>query len=346
MMYNVKAGSSSRESFVSVIIPAYNSAYSLGHAIESALMQAPPRVEVIVINDGSTDATAEVAKSFGDRIIYLEQENQGQGAARNLGLEKATGEFIAFLDADDYWKPGFLKACVGFLWEHPEAVAVSTGLILRQANGLEKILPKIIQEKTDFGSCVLNNFYQFWAEHDHVRTGSNLIRHDVIRQAGFQRDDLRISQDLEYWGYIATFGKWGFISEPLWVGNSRSIAARSGWIAKYRTRRRLCPSVENWEDRIIPRLSPEDWPSLRVVRGRVAANFALSKIKAGNSRDARAIVEKYGEEMPANWSTKVMRLGFKAKTLGWLLACMIVRLREWYKSVGAYWTQRLHPDAD
>src|SRR5262249_51331256 len=78
---------------VSSIIPAYNSAHCLARTIQSSLDQRPPPLEVIVINDGSTDGTAEVARSFGNQIIYLEQENAGQGAARNAGLKVARGEF-------------------------------------------------------------------------------------------------------------------------------------------------------------------------------------------------------------------------------------------------------------
>ncbi len=93
---------------VTVIVPAYNVATSLDRALESVFSQTVRPARVIVINDGSTDGTANVAASYRDRITYLEQENAGQGAARNAGLELATSEFVTFLDADDYWLPKFL----------------------------------------------------------------------------------------------------------------------------------------------------------------------------------------------------------------------------------------------
>ena len=88
---------------VSVIIPSYNYAGFLLHAVSSVLQQRCPQVEVevIVVDDGSTDNTAEVARSFGPDVHYIYQENQGLSAARNAGLHAARGDFIAFLDADD-----------------------------------------------------------------------------------------------------------------------------------------------------------------------------------------------------------------------------------------------------
>jgi glycosyltransferase involved in cell wall biosynthesis len=286
---------------VSVIIPAYNAENSLTACIASVLGQTFKPYEVLVINDGSSDRTGEIAKRYGDKIIYIEQENQGQGAARNKGLKRAHGEFIAFLDADDYWRKDFLEHTVTFLEEHQEAIAVSTALVIQYADGGEKIMPACLQNQEKFDRpIILENFFKFWAEQDHVRTGSNLIRKSVIDQAGGQRADLRISQDLEYWGYIATFGKWGFIPEPLWVGCSRTAAIGPGWLKKYKQRRKLCPTVESWEKRIVPRLKSEDIHGFEIVRGRVAASYAHNKILAGDLNGALDIIKKYSASMPRN----------------------------------------------
>ncbi len=314
---------------VSVIVPAFLAEGSLADALESVFAQTLAPHEVIVINDGSPDRTADVARSYSSHIIYREQINAGQGAARNVGLGLATGEFVAFLDADDYWKPTFLNRCTRFLHEHPEAVAVSTGLIVKLFDGSERIQPRCLHQphgpKTE---VVLEDFFDFWAREDHVRTGSNLIRRSVIQHAGFQRADLRVSQDLEYWGYIATFGRWGFIPEPLWVGNSRSMGARQGWLSKYQTRRRLCPSVEAWQERLLPRLSVQQMPAFNVVRGRVAAGYAHSHILAGRGGEALQIMRAHGDDMPRNRVTRLLRLGVAFGPLGWRAACLAVRVRE------------------
>lgn len=314
---------------VSVIIPAYLAEFSLAQTLHSVFAQTLAPHEVFVINDGSPDGTAAVAQSYGDRIIYLEQENQGQGAARNRGLERATGRFIAFLDADDYWLPRFLESCVAFLMENREAVAVSTGLLLNRTRTKQLVRPSLL-ERMDAPRLpfVLDDFFAFWAEHDHVRTGSNLIRRHVVELAGHQRADLRISQDLEYWGYIATFGEWGFIPEPLWVGNSRAASKRIGWLRKYRDRRSYCPAVEEWERRIVPRLSPSSIRSFKVVRGRLAGMYAHSMILAGRSEEARRTVVRYGPGLPPNRLTSLLRWGAAGGRFRWSLACLVVHGRE------------------
>jgi len=291
-------------------------------------------LQVIVVDDGSTDATLAVANSYRDRIDIVTQANKGQGAARNAGLQLARGEFIAFLDADDYWRPEFLERCVGFLRHHPEAVAVNAGLIIRLRDGTELIRPNLLNRPdAPTEPFIIDDFFVFWAEHDHVRTGSAVIRKSVIDRAGGQRADLRVSQDLEYWGYIATFGRWGYIPEPLWVGNSRAAARARGWLKKYRTRRKLCPDVEQWESRIVARLSPANRASFETVRGRVAMGYAQGKILGGAFGSAYEVVRKYGDSMPPCMMSKVLRSGRRYGRISWTVTCAVVCLCEWFKAI-------------
>ena len=93
----------------SVIIPAFNSAKTLARAIESVRVQSWPVHEIIVVDDGSTDATADIARQFGDKVRLIQQENSGVSVARNAGAAAATGDWLAFLDADDWYTPDRLK---------------------------------------------------------------------------------------------------------------------------------------------------------------------------------------------------------------------------------------------
>lgn len=105
---------------VSVVIPAYNSERYLGEAIDSCLQQSHPPNEVIVVDDGSTDGTREVALGFGSSVRYIFQENGGSARARNSGATAAGGEFLAFLDSDDLWLPDKLERQLACFETDPE----------------------------------------------------------------------------------------------------------------------------------------------------------------------------------------------------------------------------------
>lgn len=111
---------------VSVIIPVYNRAAFVLEAVDSVLKQTLQDFELIVIDDGSTDGTAEALKRFEDRLFYRYQDNQGVSGARNLGLQMARGKWIAFLDSDDLWLPEKLETQVRFFSENPGAVICQT----------------------------------------------------------------------------------------------------------------------------------------------------------------------------------------------------------------------------
>lgn len=94
---------------VSCIVPVYNGELYLAEAIESVRAQTYPRLEIIIVDDGSADGTAGIARRYAPHATYLHQQNQGPAAARNLGLGAARGEFVSFLDADDLWHPGKIE---------------------------------------------------------------------------------------------------------------------------------------------------------------------------------------------------------------------------------------------
>lgn len=105
---------------VSVVIPVYNGEKYLAEAIESALGQDYPQVEVVVVDDGSTDSSGQIASGYGDSISFLSQERGGNGAARNFGVSKSQGELLSFLDADDRWHPTKLERECAALATRPE----------------------------------------------------------------------------------------------------------------------------------------------------------------------------------------------------------------------------------
>jgi glycosyltransferase involved in cell wall biosynthesis len=128
-----------QSSLTSVVIPAYNRAGYLPATVESALRQEGAEVEVIVVDDGSTDDTAAVVErqraAWGERFRYVRQENAERCVARNHGLRLARGEFVAFLDSDDLWRPNHVRACLDALQKNTSAAAVYADHGLVDAEG-------------------------------------------------------------------------------------------------------------------------------------------------------------------------------------------------------------------
>lgn len=117
------------QAFVSVIIPSHNSAHFLPGAIDSLLAQTIPADEIIVVDDGSVDETAEVCRAYGARVRYIRQENLLASVARNTGIAAAHGDWLAFLDADDVWEPNKLELQLTALSQHEAADFCTTAAL-------------------------------------------------------------------------------------------------------------------------------------------------------------------------------------------------------------------------
>jgi glycosyltransferase involved in cell wall biosynthesis len=113
---------------VSVIIPVYNGSRYLVATLESVLAQTYPLHEIIVIDDGSTDSSPEILRSYGDRLSVTRQENQGVAVARNAGLRQVSGDVVTFIDQDDLWPPRRTEALIDALRSNPAAL-VATGQV-------------------------------------------------------------------------------------------------------------------------------------------------------------------------------------------------------------------------
>jgi len=122
---------------VTVIVPVYNGERFLRQALESIVAQTYTPLELIVVDDGSTDATGAIAQAYAP-LRYVRQPNQGNGSAKNTGLAAAGGEFIAFLDADDLWPPDKLSAQVETLQQNPQAGLTTGRMIFFFEPGIER----------------------------------------------------------------------------------------------------------------------------------------------------------------------------------------------------------------
>lgn len=315
---------------ISVIIPAYNTALLIQRTIHSVLNQKNVSdFEIIVVDDCSTDHTPELVSSFNDpRIRFFSQsENHGPAAARNRGLAEAKGEFIAFLDGDDYWEDEFLYKTGCFLREHPEAVAVSVMQCHKHIGKKPSIVPAGTGIETP---VVLEDFNSFWSKHFHVCTGSVLMRGEIARRLGGQREDLRICEDLEFWLLLASQGKWGLIPEVLFTSDGGIVTQAQGWLEKNRKRWDTAPSVIDWERRITAQYKGKIPGSFAAVRGRIARNLCYCHIMADKIEMARQEVILYGKNFPRTKINMIFRI-MAAMNFSWRLFCKFLKKREFAK---------------
>lgn len=208
---------------VSVIIPTYNRSKLVCRAIRSVLAQTFSDLEVIVVDDASTDNTQRTVKKFDDpRIRYIKQpENRDVSAARNRGLRAARGEFIAFLDSDDEWMKQKLDTQIARFRTLPESVGlVYSGSIQEFDDGHEKLFtPK--HRGNVFPYILANNITD-------TGSASVIIRRNVIRVVGFFDERIPAMEDYDYWIRIVRFYEFDFVPQPLVrYHESRTIDRRS-----------------------------------------------------------------------------------------------------------------------
>jgi glycosyltransferase involved in cell wall biosynthesis len=180
---------------VSVIIPTYDRAKFIAKAVDSALQQTYPDVEVIVVDDGSKDNTRHVLRGYEGRIRYFYQENRGIAGARNRGIKEAKGKYIAFLDSDDIWVPEKLAAQVAILEKNPNIGIVYHKLIILNEKG-EWLGTK---PKEVYG----RNFQELVAGMGDLPTSSVVTRSECFKKAGLFDESMDTMEDFEMWLRIA-----------------------------------------------------------------------------------------------------------------------------------------------
>jgi glycosyltransferase involved in cell wall biosynthesis len=232
-------------SLVSVIIPAYNRAYCIERTIRSALDQTHPAIEVCVADDGSKDGTRALVEELqrkDPRIKYAYQANRGVGAARNLALELATGEFVAFLDSDDLWHPWKVELQVRALRHLPEAGLVWTDMAAMDPEGKviaerylrkmysayqwfpgESLFTKRVEAADWLGQdaahlpqvhLLSGDLYSSIIMGNLIHTSTVLMRHDWARRVGKIVDHAPIGEDYDYYVRTCRLGPVAYLDVP------------------------------------------------------------------------------------------------------------------------------------
>jgi GT2 family glycosyltransferase len=286
---------------VSVIIPAFNVAAWIGETIQSVLRQSYRPIEVIVVDDGSTDDTALVAGKFGNALTYLRQPNAGVGAARNTGFKASRGDLIAFVDADDLWLPGKLEEQVALLKSKPEFGWVYTdAFIVDHTAG--KVLDRVgrthsLPDGDIAGSLLLNNF---------IACPTPLIRRSLLaRVGGFdERRSLTVAADWLMWLRLAVDSPAGCVRTVLASVRSHP-ASMTGTMDLQATYDGKVAVIDQ-----VVALRPRD---LTPLRSRAVSNVQIGMgqwmVRRGDMARARSMFRAAVREDPTNTKATLHFLG-------------------------------------
>ncbi|PSQ95843.1 MAG: glycosyl transferase family 2 [Bacteroidetes bacterium SW_9_63_38] len=208
------SSSTAEDPLVSVIIPAYNAAAFLPRAVESVLDQTYSNVEVIVIDDGSTDETPQVMEPYDDPVRYLQKENGGAASARNVGIREARGTYIGLLDADDEWVPEKLEQQVVLHQSNPELMwSYTNWLQVDQSTGKTICRADQVMDNQD-GDVLRPLIGRLF-----IPPSTELFHKDVFEKVGMHDEaeiyHIGVAEDWEFSLRVAAQYSVGYIDRPL-----------------------------------------------------------------------------------------------------------------------------------
>ena len=264
---------------ISVVIPTFNRAAFVGEAVRSVLGQrgAAEDVEIIVVDDGSTDDTGESLRSLPGNVRYIRRERSGVSAARNLGITESKGEWIAFLDSDDLWLPGKLCAQMKFFADHPEIPLCQTEEIWVR-NGKRVNARKY--HKKPAGYC-----FSLLLERCLVSPSAVILNRGVFDSVGLFDESLPACEDYDLWLRVGCRFPIGLVEEPLIIkrgGHPDQLSTTVANLDRYRIEAivKLLRTTQLGADQ---RTAAE---KMLEKKGRIYSNGCL---KRGNIHEARRV---------------------------------------------------------
>lgn len=250
----------------SCIIPLYNKEAEIGRALRSALAQTLPPLEIVAVDDGSTDGGAAIVEEFEDpKIRLIRQRNAGVSAARNRAMTEAKGDFFAFLDADDEWGPGFLEEIAAMIVDFPGCGIYCTGYRIVDRRGVHDV--RNLSE-----SGVVDNFFRASLGRHIAIPSACVVPRTVIDRVGGFPEGMRLGEDQYLWTKIAARYPVCFSQKPQ-VRYHKAASNRSAATYKPETTR------FSFEDFLA---SDDFW--LREYVARVALGKALTIAAKGGER--------------------------------------------------------------
>lgn len=250
---------------ISVIIPTFNCGQFIEQAIDGVLGQTLQPQEIIVVDDGSIDATALEVGKFGDRVRYIRQENAGVCAARNKGVENATGAFLAFHDADDYWEPKKLEKQIAKFREDEQIGLVHCGM-----REFENETGKTVIIHQEGGEGWVADDLLLWEKSVIVGPGGTIVvKREAFDRAGGFDPEIKVGEDWDFCYRVARSYKVGFVPEVLVNYRSHPASAH-----------RNVDEMERGMSRFYKKAFKTDDASILKLRRRAYGNF--HKVLAGS----------------------------------------------------------------
>jgi len=275
---------------VSTIIPAYNARRFIARALESALAQNVPRSEVLVVDDGSTDGTRDFVESYASRGVRLvcRDTRGGAAAARNTGLQAASGEYIAFLDADDEWLPEKLNRQLAIMAAHPNMTFISCRANLIDETGRDT--GDIYRGASPASGP---DGWRTLLAHPCVATPAVVARRTAIATAGAFNKWMPVAEDQDLWIRLGLLGEIGYIPETL-----VRVHSTPNSLSKAKIREQadyVLPMVISYVERNRDRMTPDEVRLILGERfskiGQVA--YASGDLTFGLKTIVRAMVRGY-----------------------------------------------------
>lgn len=205
---------------ISIVIPLYNKEKQIAHTLQSVFAQTFQDFEIVIVDDGSTDNSVKEVKKFNDpRVLLIQQSNAGVSAARNRGIEEARGELIAFLDADDEWKPEYLATQSGLYQKYPECSVYACNYEFRDSKG--NVTPTIIRKLPFEGEDgILSNYFEVAScSHPPLCTSAVVIKKSAIQAIGGFPVGIKSGEDLLTWARLAVETNIAYSTRPLAIYN-------------------------------------------------------------------------------------------------------------------------------
>ena len=273
---------------VSIIIPTYNARDYVREAVRSALAQTYQNVEIIVVDDGSTDDTKKILEPYArdGKINYIYQANQGLAGARNTGVKAARGEYIAFLDSDDLFLPKKVERQVAALESHPDF-----GVCYSDVNHFTEMPNgrRFYHHRYTYPS---GNIFEPLLHRQFINPLCVMVRREVIKKYGMFDENLRRSEDWELWLRWAHSGvKFYHVDEALAQYRVRIVGNLSSMQSEPEMKKK---NLEFFEA-LGRKLNPEEWRkyNFKKILDRLRIKLALAHLMVGKKNEARAELRNF-----------------------------------------------------